>query len=119
MVINSLISLAIKNGNGEYRIVTLSVFEIEKLQKEFDELYIIRNNYNEVIIKIKCMLCGEDHTYKYKIRNFMSKTINICGCEKLGIPIIIIGKRDEIKSRVKKYEEVNKKVSEILKTPYV
>lgn len=119
MIINSLISAAVKNGNGEYRIVTLSIFQIEKLQEEFEELDIIRNSHDEVIIGIKCMLCGDYHIYRYEIKNFIFKTINICGCEKLGVPIIIIGKTDEIKNRVKKYDEANKKVNEILKTPYV
>lgn len=109
MLFNTDISIALKNFQGFYDIETFSVFEINKINKNFTSLEI--KNYNKAIFfKVKCPHCGKHHNYKYSINEFIKKELIIGGCEVLGLPLFYMGDYNRVNKRVSRYNNINKQL---------
>lgn len=110
MVLNTDLSIAIKDDYGQYDIKKFSLFRLEKLNSGFSslEVKVIRNKY--VVFKLECPLCGEFHYYKYSINEFVKRKMIIDGCEKLGSPLFFIGNKPEVEQRINKHREVKKQI---------
>lgn len=110
MIIDTVVSIAFKNCVDKYDIKRFSIFNINDISMHFETIQVKRNNDNEFEFKVKCPICGEEHYYNYKIDNLIKETMVIGGCEKIGVPIFFIGKREKVEEKINKYEEVNKKI---------
>ena len=110
MLIDTSISIALRSTCGSYDIKEFSIFELMNL-KEITESFKINISKNkDVILNIKCPLCGEYHNYQYSSLELINREVIIAGCEGLGIPILFIGKSFKIEGRINKYKEINTKI---------
>jgi len=67
LIFDTNIAIALKNSNGEYKIEELTIFQIESMNARFSSLNVEIYKTNEIVIKVKCPLCGEVHSYHYNI----------------------------------------------------
>lgn len=105
MLINSKISIALKNAYDQYEIKEISIFEIEKLEKAFPCIQINSKGHKQFSFTMKCPLCGEAHYYKYNINDFLKREVIIGGCETLGVPLFYIGNESKVHERINKVNE--------------
>lgn len=110
MVIDTEISVVLKNYFGEYNVKRISIFDIDNIPKHFKNIKINRCNDIEIEFTVKCPLCDEIHSYIYNIYRFTKGNMCIGGCEKLGIPIFFIGSKEKVEEKINKYKEVIKKI---------
>lgn len=110
LLIDTDISIALKNLYGEYEIKEISLFELGKLRSGFPSLEVILNRNKEINFRIKCPLCGEYHYYNYNIKDLLKKDMLIGGCEILGMPIFYIGNCSKVYQRISKYNKINKAI---------
>lgn len=110
MIIDTIVSIALKNCIEKYDIRRLSVFDINNISMYFETIHVRNINNNEFEFKVKCPICGEEHCYNCKIDNLIRGTMVIGGCEKIGVPILFIGKNEKVEEKINKYKEVNKKI---------
>ena len=92
MIFDTNIAMALKNSNGQYKVEELTIFEIESMNTKFPSLNVELHKGNEILIKVKCSLCGEYHFYHYNINELLKRNMVIGGCEQLALPIFFIGK---------------------------
>jgi len=108
------IAIAFKNMKGQYEIEKFSLFEIEKVNTKFPSHEVKINKSKEMIIKVGCPLCGEQHYYKYNLCELIKREMTIGGCEILGLPVFYIGSKEKIEQRVNKYREINRQLFDII-----
>lgn len=102
--------MALKNSKGEYKIEELTIFEIENMNARFPSLKVELHKRNEILIKVKCSLCGEYHFYNYNINELLKRNMVIGGCEQLGLPIFLIGKNQKVIEKVNEHRKTIKKI---------
>ena len=108
MLLNTDVSIALKNCFNQYDLRKFSLFEIRKTNENFIPLNVKIDNGRGIIIKLKCPLCGGNHCYRYSINEFIRRDLIVGGCEILGVPIFYIGNYEELKQRINKYNNANK-----------
>lgn len=108
MLINTHVSIALKNFYGQYDLKRFSLFEINKIHENFTSLRIKIYDNKEIVVKIKCPLCEKHHYYKYNINEFMNRDLIAGGCEVLGMPLFYMGNYNKVSRRVNKYNGINK-----------
>jgi hypothetical protein len=111
VLINSQISIAIKNAYDQYEIKEISIFEIEKLKKVLPCIQIKTKGHKDFNFTIRCPLCSEEHSFKYNINEFLKREVVIGGCETLGIPLFYIGNKSKVHERI---DKVNEQKSDII-----
>lgn len=109
MVLDTTIAMALKNSNGEYRVCQMTIFEIESMKTRFPSLSVKVHKGNEILISVKCSLCGENHFYNYNINELLKRDMVIGGCEQLALPIFLIGKNHKVIEKVNEHRETIKK----------
>jgi hypothetical protein len=113
MLLNTDISIALKNYSGCYDLKRFSIFEINQINKSFTSLEV--KIYGKTIsFEFKCSLCGKYHYYKYGINELIKKEIIVGGCEVLGLPLFYLGNYDKVKTIVNKHNNTNKQVYAML-----
>ena len=105
MIFDTNIAMALKNSSGQYKLEQLTIFEIERMKTKFPSLNVNVNNGNEILIKVKCPLCGEYHFYHYNINELLKRNMVIGGCEQLALPIFLIGKNQKVIEKVNEYRQ--------------
>ena len=110
MIFDTSIAMALKNSNGQYKICELTIFEIESINNKFPSIKIKVNKNNELIMKVKCSLCGEYHFYHYNINELMKRNMVIGGCEQLALPIFFIGKNQKVIEKVNEHRKAIEKI---------
>ena len=110
MIFNTDMSIALKNFYGQYDLKNFSLFEINKINESFTSLKVKIQNNEEIILKIKCPLCGNYHQYKYSVNEFARRKIIIGGCEVLGLPLFYIGNHYKVKQKISRIDGINKEV---------
>ena len=109
MLLNTNISIAYKNYNGNYNVLDMSIFQIDRINIKFTSICMERFD-KEIALSIKCPVCGKYHYYRYSINEFFQKSIIAGGCESLGIPLFFIGNSIKVNNKVRKYNDIDKSI---------
>lgn len=110
MLVCTDITIAMKKGNGNYDIKDITLFDMLNFKDLKNGFKIDDSSTKEAIINVKCPVCGENHDYKYKISDMLSRNIIIGGCENYGVPIFYVGKKKNILQRVNRYKQIKQEV---------
>ncbi|MFL0250508.1 hypothetical protein ACJDT4_08750 [Clostridium neuense] len=110
MIVDTSVSMALKNEFGKYDIKGMNLFKIEETNSLFKSVKLKLKNKNTVMVQLKCPLCGKLHAFNYCVSNIVNQEIIVCGCKTLGIPVLFIGEDKKIRQRVMQY---NKAIKEI------
>ncbi|GEM_PF-623822 len=110
MIFDTNIAMALKNSSGEYKICEFTIFEIESMETVFPSIDVKVHKGNEIVIVVKCTLCGEKHFYYYNINELLKRNMVIGGCEQLALPIFLIGKNHKVIEKVIEYRKNIKKI---------
>jgi hypothetical protein len=105
LIFDTNIAMALKDSDGQYKVCELTIFEIESMKTRFPSLNVEMNKGNEIIIKVKCPICGEYHFYHYNINEFLKRAMVIGGCEQLALPIFFIGKNEKVIEKVNEHRQ--------------
>ena len=106
LILNSEISIALKNYCGQFNLINFSIFEIGKINSRLDLLKVRLVKHNVLLFKINCPVCGNKHYYRYSICEFLKREILIGGCEVYGTPLFYIGNNKKIIKKVNTYNKV-------------
>ncbi|HEY8890937.1 MAG TPA: hypothetical protein VIM70_11845 [Clostridium sp.] len=110
MIFDTNIAMALKNSSGQYKVYELTIFEMKNMKTRFPSLNVKVDKGNEILIKLKCPLCGENHFYYYKINELLKRNMVIGGCEQLALPIFLIGKNKKVIEKVNEYRQTIEKI---------
>lgn len=108
MIMNSSIKVAVKCSEcGKYVSFYINLFETKQPTSKRcscgNVVFKAHLNKGEVDIKIPCIACGEEHIYRYKMKDLMDRYINILGCYNCGMEIAFLGKEYLVDDMIKKY----------------
>jgi len=104
------IAMAVKDCNGRYNVVEMTIFELESIKTKFPSLNVELHKGNEILIELKCSLCGEYHSYHYNINELLKTNMLIGGCEQLALPIFFIGKNEKVIEKVNEHRQTAEKI---------
>ncbi len=110
MLINTDIYFALKDVDGHYIKMHNTVFKLNNLYQEYSLIEIKMQGKRRIVFKIKCPICDEYHYYIYKINDIINKDVIIMGCEKIGCPVMYMGKKEQVLSIIKKQEQIFKDI---------
>jgi hypothetical protein len=110
MILETCKTIALKNNEGGYDIKNISVFEANDFNVFFSLTHSRNNNSKNIIIRVRCPLCGSYHTYNYKTTDFIKRELIVGGCELIGMPLFYIGNKLKVEQRVNKYNKIEKKI---------
>lgn len=110
LILDTNIAMALKDSNGQYKVEELTIFEIESMRTKFPCLYVKLNKGDEILIEVKCSLCGDYHSYHYNINELLKTNMVIGGCEQLALPIFFIGKNEKVIKKVNEHRQTIEKI---------
>lgn len=110
MIFDTNIAVALKNCNSEYKIEELTIFEMESMNTRFTSLSVEINKGSEIVLKVKCPLCTDNHFYYYNINDLLKRNMVIGGCEQLALPIFFIGKNLKVIEKVNEHKQTIKRI---------
>jgi len=110
MLLNTDVSIALKNFYGDYDINRFSLFETNRINENFISLKVKVQNNREIILMVKCPICGKEHYYKYSVNEFVRRKLIIGGCEALGEPLFYIGKYDKVSEKISQFRNINSRI---------
>jgi len=109
MLLETWRTIAVKNDQGGYDIKNISIFDVNVLNVCFSLTHSKKCSKN-IIIKVKCPLCGNFHSYKYGTADFLKRDLIVGGCELIGMPLFYLGNKIKVEQKVDKYNKIEKKV---------
>lgn len=112
MELNSNVTIALKKLDNNYTIYNLNLFNLQYIDEGNISINKIKNNALE--FKVCCHLCEKEHIYIYSIKEIVKKDLIVLGCEKLGIPLVVLGKKEEVGKMIYPHNYVNYKINVIL-----
>lgn len=110
MIYNTELKIAVKNCAGRYCSKDTSIFELTNVTEHIPSLYIAINRQREIVVKVKCPICGEEHKYTYNIKDLLKRQMSIGGCEITGEPVCFIGKALKVSKFISKYDMISEKI---------
>lgn len=111
MLIESNKCFAIKDESGKYSLKEISLFTFKDLKNTIASLEDINIIDKELILHVKCPMCGEIHVYSYSIKDLLVYNgLIVGGCELLNNPIFYIGNYGKVERRITTYNEINKNI---------
>lgn len=109
-MINSNITIALKNHMIKYKIREVSIFKLSSLKYEIDSIRNVSIESRQVCLEIACPLCAQNHRYEYSIQEVLNSKLIIGGCKEIYIPIFYIGDHKKVIEKVKLFNSTNNKV---------
>jgi hypothetical protein len=103
------ICIALKNDIGRYKIKKVTLFNIKEAFSELGLCELKIRKSKDIIISMKCPICGEYHSYSFYIKDLFRRDMIIGGCELTGIPVFYIGKEKAVMERVTRFIEFSQK----------
>lgn len=113
-MINSNITIALKNHMIKYEIREISIFKLSSLKYEFDSIKNVSIQDRQVCLEIVCPLCGRNHQYEYSIQEFLNSKLIVGGCKEIYIPLFYIGNHKKVIEKVKLFNSTNNKIYALL-----
>ncbi|WP_333859662.1 hypothetical protein [Clostridium sp.] len=110
MIFETNMGIAIKTLEGNYAFKSFSLFNLNKINKDFTSLDVSFLNNKILSLRVKCIFCESIHHYKYSIRELIRKGMIIGGCDVLGLPILYVGNCEIIEKEIVKYNKVNTRI---------
>ncbi|MGE5626807.1 MAG: hypothetical protein ACM3X7_01690 [Solirubrobacterales bacterium] len=110
MILKTVKTIALKNSNGGYDIKNISIFRAEDFNVCFSLTHSKSCKGKKVIIKVKCPLCGNDHSYTYCTSDFIRRDLIIGGCEIMGTPLFYLGDENKVKDKINRINKYEKKI---------
>ena len=110
MIFDTNIAVALKDCNGQYKIEELTIFEMKSMNTKFPSLSVELNKGSDIVLKVKCPLCGYYHFYHYNINELLKRNMVIGGCEQLALPIFFIGKNLKVIEKVNEHKQTIKRI---------
>lgn len=110
MILETGKTIALKNNEGEYDIKSISIFRTNNFNVSFSLAHSKFKNSKDIIMKVKCPLCGNYHSYKFPITDFFKRELIVGGCELIGMPLFYIGNKNKIEEKINKINKIEKKV---------
>lgn len=110
MILKTNKIIALKNQNGAYDIKNISIFSTEDFNVCFSLTHSRGSKGKKVIIKIKCPLCGNYHSYVYSISDFLKRDLIVGGCEFIGMPLFYLGDQCRVEEKIYKISKCEKKI---------
>lgn len=108
MILDTSISIALKNQFGKYDIEGTSLFKIKEANKLFELMKVDLKNKNTIMIRLKCPLCSKWHSFNCCVNDVINQELIVYGCKTLGTPVLFVGENKKVKSRAKKYNRIIK-----------
>jgi len=110
LIFDTNIAMALKNSSGVYNVCEFTIFEMKSMKSKFPSLNVKVSKGNDILIVVKCPLCGEKHFYHYNINELLKRNMVIGGCEQLALPIFLIGKNQKVIEKVNEYRQTIEKI---------
>ena len=107
MLLNTRISIAVKDNAGKYEISEVSLFQLNGFSINSLCFEVTKNN---ITLRCNCPFCDEIHSYNYEVKKMLNRNLIVGGCESIGIPVFYIGKSIKVSQMVSRYNEVNEKI---------
>ncbi len=112
MIVSTLRSLALRCPLcGKLELHQISLFELTgyspvkvNCRCGFTKALVLTKNYKKISIQIPCLLCEEQHLFKYTCRDFVEKPILILRCIETGQELGYVG-TDETINRLMKQKQ--------------
>jgi len=112
-VLDTCLTFAVRCNNcGKIGFHSISAFELP-LNTGMDfccecgnvEMTVTLNDKKGIVVKIPCLACDIDHTYRYSLKNILSKRLTVVCCTETGLELCFLGNRKDVKDMVSKYQE--------------
>lgn len=101
---------------GEYNIVDLDIFNLNETMEAKcrcgANMFKVKRIKKELVFDISCVACENVHRFKFKLSDLMTKPLNIISCPVSGMEIAFVGKDENVKDVVERY---NNDMLELLK----
>ncbi len=107
MILKTSKTIALKNQEGGFDIKNISVFSVGDLSVRFS---LTHSRNKKIILRVKCPLCGNYHSYIYCISDFLKRDLIIGGCELIGIPLFYLGDNIKVEEKIEKINKQEKKL---------
>lgn len=112
-LLDTNLTMAVRCGNcGRIKFHRVSMFQLPKnCNSDFycecgsQEMTVCLRDRNSIIMKIPCLACDISHTYKYSLKGIMRKRLTIICCSETGLEICFLGRDNDVKDIVSKYQE--------------
>lgn len=114
-MVNSNITIALKNDMIKYDIKEISIFKLSSLRRcEFKSIKNINIENKKLWLEILCPLCGKSHKYEYNIQEVLNSKLIVGGCKEIYIPLFYMGDKNKVLEKVKLFNRINNKVYALL-----
>lgn len=110
MILNFDLSIAIKDKNSKYNIVSTSLFRLKQSCESLGQVFHVEIDDGLISVSIICPICGDNHRYKFLLKKLINGSVAVGGCDKLGIPILYIGNGREVHNKILRYNNLNKEI---------
>ncbi len=108
MILDASGRIAVKCSQcGKYKIFDINLFEVK--DKEVFKCSCGKNilrihiNKGELLVDIPCIACEIQHSYRFKLKDLMSKPMDIAVCPVTGIEIAFLGRNKNVDDFVIRY----------------
>lgn len=113
VVLDTNLTFAVRCNNcGKIGFHSISAFELP-LNTNMDfycecgsvEMTVTLSGNRGIAVKIPCLACDINHTYKYSFKNILGKRLTVVCCTETGLELCFLGNQKDVKDIVSKYQE--------------
>lgn len=110
MILETEVTVALKNNDGGYDVSSISVFKADGLNVSYTVARSKTKSGRSITLKVRCPLCGGTHTFKYSLHEFCVRSIIVGGCEFTGIPLFYAGDEARVREKISRISKIEKKI---------